>query len=571
MTDNDRGRESHLQRPLSAGPDAAIEQPSHSHPTPDRTVQEQPVPTDDPPARHGHATSRMMYGIMLVWWVGIIVFSLPLSYAMLTASAGVIPLLVRAIVVIALPIFWLFGMYNIVVTLFGYVFPDSPDRVSSETFAEQSVAIVYPTFNDFSADHLRQSMHQWHEQTHTYIVDDSTEPDIIAAIDWFASLHDDVTVVRRDGREGYKAGAINHAIATVIDEPFIALMDADEVLPPNFITETLTYFADDGVGFVQGNHDYNRETATRFGRALGIGVDIHWDIYQSPRNAYGFVMLLGHGALIRRDVIEEIGGFPELVSEDLAFATRAREYGYRGVFASTVTCLEDFPVDYAAFRQRHKKWTAGSIEYIAQELPRFLTARTIPLVEKLDVLVPTLQLPLTVVFLAYLVAVGMLSVLGMPVVPPSTPVPIVLGVVTVATLLSPVYCYIIGLTDRPKKLLHFIALSTTIYCSVAITAVAHGAKVLLPWEGAEFLTTPKEASGVALRSYALTVGAGVATFALATQSGLLIGAAASTWVVAPLIAYYNGKGLAGQVARTVSLLPIVMLLVGIVSGVLIIF
>lgn len=516
-------------------------------------------------------TSRMMYGIMMVWWAGVIVFSLPVMHAMITGSAGFVPLVVRVIVCISLPIFWLFGLYNIVITLFGYVFTDEPDRVPYAEFADAEVAIVYPTFNDFSADHLSASMEQWHQHIHTYIVDDSTDQDIIDEIDWFESIHDDVTVVRREGREGYKAGGLNHAIETAIDEEFLALMDADEILSPTFIDETLTYFADEGVGFVQGNHDYNRDTATRFGKALGIGVDIHWDIYQKPRNAYGFVMLLGHGALIRRDVVEEIGGFPELVSEDLAFATRSREYGYRGVFASTVNCLEDFPVDYEAFRKRHKKWTAGSIEYISQELPRFLKARGVPLVEKLDVLVPTLQLPLTVVFLAYLVAVGVLSALGMPVIPDSTTVPIVLGIVTVATLLSPVYCYIFRMTDRPRKLLHFIAISTTIYCSVAITAVAHGAKVLLPWEAAEFLTTPKKASGVNLRSYAATVGAGVTTFALAAQGGLMIGAAASTWVVAPLIAYYNHETVFGRVARTISLLPIVMLVAGIAYGALVIF
>lgn len=522
-------------------------------------------------SRTDSETSRMMYAIMMIWWAGVIVFSLPVMHAMLAGSAGFVPFIVRAIVCISLPIFWLFGLYNIVITFYGYLIPDNPDRVPYSKFADTPVAIVYPTFNDFSADHLSQSMQQWHMPVHTYIVDDSTDQSIIDEIDWFESVHDDVTVVRREGREGYKAGGINHAIETAIDEPFFALMDADEILPPDFIDETLTYFADSGVGFVQGNHDYNRETATRFGKALGIGVDIHWDIYQKPRNAFGFVMLLGHGALVRTDVVEEIGGFPELVSEDLAFATRSREYGYRGVFASTVTCLEDFPVDYEAFRKRHKKWTAGSIEYISQELPRFLKSRSIPLVEKLDVLVPTLQLPLTVVFLAYLVAVGILSALGMPVIPDSTTVPIVLGIVTVATLLSPVYCYIFGLTDRPKKLLHFIAISTTIYCSVAITAVAHGAKVLLPWEAAEFLTTPKESSGVDLRNYALTVGAGVATFALAAKGGLLIGAAASTWVVAPLIAYYNHESLFGRVARTVSLLPIVMLVAGIAYGALVIF
>jgi hypothetical protein len=54
---------------------------------------------------------------------------------------------------------------------------------------------------------------------------------------------------------------------------------------------------------------------------------------------------------------------------------------------------------------------------------------------------------------------------------------------------------------------------------------------------------PKEATGVDLRSYATTITAGLATFALATQSGHLIGAAASTWVIAPAIAYYIHTGI----------------------------
>ncbi len=472
-----------------------------------------------------------------------------------------------SIIALSLPVFWMFGLYNIFVTFIGFFCGKNPSRRDYREVKDTPVAIVYPTFNDFSPMHLDESRQQDHEHTYTYIVDDSTDPDIIAEIDAYAAAREGVTVIRREGREGFKAGGLNHALEHVIDEPYFALMDADEVLPDDFVSETLMLFTDSDIGFVQANHDYNRGTATRFGKALGIGVDVHWDIYQPLRNKYGFVMLLGHGALIRSDVWKEIGGFPHLVSEDLAFSTRAREFGYRGVFAPNVTCLEDFPVNYDAFRTRHKKWTGGSIEYITKELPRFLKSEEPSLVEKLDVLIPTLQLPLTAVFMAYLLAVGALELTTGTVVPVGVASPWFLTVVTIVTLLSPVYCYIIALWKRPLKLLHFVATSTTVYCSVAVLAVAHGIKILTPLEKAEFLTTPKtEGAMINWRQYWPTVAMGVVVMGIAADSGLLIGAAALTWLIAPLLAVYNRESPLGTVARVASLIPLVVMLTGIAWG-----
>ncbi|MBK6781199.1 MAG: hypothetical protein IPG75_16920 [Gemmatimonadetes bacterium] len=78
-----------------------------------------------------------------------------------------------------------------------------------------------------------------------------------------------------------------------------------------------------------------------------MGIDIHWRWYHPLRNRYGFVMLLGHGAVVRREVWEEVGGFPEIVSEDLAFSLRARQHGWHGgVRRRTLIYYEEFPGDH---------------------------------------------------------------------------------------------------------------------------------------------------------------------------------------------------------------------------------
>ena len=49
-------------------------------------------------------------------------------------------------------------------------------------------------------------------------------------------------------------------------------------------------------------------------------------------------MFLGHGAVLRRRCWGVVGGFPEIVSEDLAYAIRIREHGWRGYFVKDVVC-----------------------------------------------------------------------------------------------------------------------------------------------------------------------------------------------------------------------------------------
>src|SRR5207244_8057650 len=97
------------------------------------------------------------------------------------------------------------------------------------------------------------------------------------------------------------------------------------------------------IAFVQANHDANPEQPSTFARDLASGIGFHWDVYQPIRNTYGFVCFYGHGGLIRRAAWEDAGGFPEVVSEDLAFRARLRARGWWGRFAHDVTCYEDFP------------------------------------------------------------------------------------------------------------------------------------------------------------------------------------------------------------------------------------
>ena len=143
---------------------------------------------------------------------------------------------------------------------------------------------------------------------------------------------------------------------------------------------------------MQANHVCNPNQNSKLAKSLGAGIDFHWKWHQPLRNKYGFVMFLGHGALIRRNLLGAGRWFfQKIVSEDLAFALRIREHGYRGKFVEDVVCFEDFPDTIRAFRIRHMKWTRGTCEFLLKEGARLIRSKHISWVEKLDVLFPTLN------------------------------------------------------------------------------------------------------------------------------------------------------------------------------------
>ena len=385
---------------------------------------------------------------------------------------------------------WLYAFFNVSVIIFGAIYRMRHRRkgpIGELGDNPPAVAILYTTANDFVEASAESCVRQDYPDYTVYVLDDSSDQEFRDRVDAFAARHHDrVRVVRRADRRGFKAGNLNNGLSLAATaEPYFALVDADEILPTDFLRRTVpTLEADDSIGFVQCNHRANPESTSPLAKYMGIGIDIHWRWYQPLRNRYGFVMLLGHGAVIRREAWKAAGGFPALVSEDLAFALAVRKLGWRGYFEEDVVCFEDFPDTVRAFRVRHMKWTRGTCEFLQKEMGEMLRSKEISLVEKADILFPTLNLPLSLFYFLFVVDANLVlaSLFGR-----SAPLTVELGtttlqlpawrldsafgalngpdffVITLLTLVAPILCFIIDLWKRPRQLFLFLCRSTALY------------------------------------------------------------------------------------------------------------
>ena len=415
---------------------------------------------------------------------------------------------------------WLYGFYNVGIIIFSFIhryFNKKPEKVLVNLSLQYKpdIAILYTTCNDFMPESVVSCVNQDYPNFKVYILDDSTDETIMDEIDQFASRYKErIKVVRRTSREGFKAGNMNYGLENYVFEKYFAIADADEILPPDFLSKLVPVMESDPMcGFVQANHRANTRDKSELVNSLGVGVDIHWKYYQPLRNDYGFVMFLGHGALIRRRTWQEIGGFPHIVSEDLGFAIHAREKGYRGRFVEDVICLEDFPESVRSFRIRHIKWTRGTCEFLHKKFKWLVRAKNISWTEKLDILFPTLNLPLTLLYFIFMVVANLLlplyfgkaqdltlalgtSEFVLPIYTLSEGFESIYTLdfflITIMTFFAPVLCFVVALIKEPVRLFKFISHSTAIYASLGILSSIGVLTYLISGKATFLVTGDKE-------------------------------------------------------------------------------
>ena len=359
------------------------------------------------------AKSGAMYlGIIALW-----LLSLAWFMPQLVAFWSDVSALNRALLVFVLfclALFWFYGIYFWAFFLMGQLSRRGLATGITGTDGEQGdlpqVAILYTAADDFEYQAALSCVEQRYHNFHVFLLDDSARQESRAQIDAFhAAFPALTTVIRRNSREGFKAGNLNNALAVMSDDyPLFAISDADGVLPPNFLSQVTPYFLNDPqLGFAQANHRDNGLDTGSFAHDLVTIADVRWD-HHFPRDRYGLSSCWGHGVMLRTEAWRRAGGFPYIVAEDLAITMAMRAQGYHGMFMPQVVCGEGVPSSLAAWRKQKSRSVSADLECFFKAVVPFFRARRATLVEKVDVAVHTLRMPVNGLFLPFLIAVSFL-------------------------------------------------------------------------------------------------------------------------------------------------------------------
>lgn len=204
----------------------------------------------------------------------------------------------------------------------------------------------------------------------------------------------------RKHRHGFKAGALQEGLETASGE-FIAIFDADFLPPADFLTRTIHFFADPGVGVVQTRWSYLNKEANILTQVEAMLLDGHFVLEHGARCGSGlFFNFNGTAGVLRRRMIDDAGGWQhETLTEDSDLSYRAQLNGWRFVYLPGLDCPSELPVETYGFQVQQARWAKGLTQVAIKLLPRILRAK-LPLKVKVEAfmhLTPNISYPLMII------------------------------------------------------------------------------------------------------------------------------------------------------------------------------
>jgi len=165
---------------------------------------------------------------------------------------------------------------------------------------------------------------------------------------------------------GYKSGALNFALAqTAPDAELIAAIDADYRVDPDFLRETVPAFSDPQVAFVQTPQDYRDFEGHPYFEPIYYSYKYFFDVSSAVRNEHNAIIFAGTMGLIRKSVLQEIGGWDEwCITEDAEASLRILKRGYQGLFYNRTFGRGLMPFSFDGLKKQRFRWCFGGIQIL---------------------------------------------------------------------------------------------------------------------------------------------------------------------------------------------------------------
>lgn len=198
------------------------------------------------------------------------------------------------------------------------------------------------------------------------MVDDNTDEDELwrPIIDY--CHQSGIKVFHLQNYPGFKSGALNFALTqTAPDAEIIAVVDSDYVVEPNFLRETVPYFRNPRIAFVQTPQSFRNSENNLFARYSALAQRFFFEISMRARNERNAIIFCGTMGLIRKRVLERIGGWDEwCITEDAEASLRILQKGYQSVYINHAYGHGLLPTTFEDSKKQRFRWAFGGMQIL---------------------------------------------------------------------------------------------------------------------------------------------------------------------------------------------------------------
>jgi cellulose synthase/poly-beta-1,6-N-acetylglucosamine synthase-like glycosyltransferase len=210
------------------------------------------------------------------------------------------------------------------------------------------------------------------------VIDDNTDDeDLWRPVEAWCARHA-VKFAHLENWPGYKSGALNYALRrlTSPEAEVIGVIDSDYQIEPGFLRRCAPAFADPWIGFVQAPQDYRDWTQARYYRRLYYSYKYFFAVSQPSRNEHDGAIFAGTMGLIRRVVLDELGGWDEwCITEDAELSLRLLRAGWSGLHVDQTWGRGIMPLTFEALKGQRYRWCFGGIQLLRMHWRSMLPGR----------------------------------------------------------------------------------------------------------------------------------------------------------------------------------------------------
>jgi cellulose synthase (UDP-forming) len=190
--------------------------------------------------------------------------------------------------------------------------------------------------------------------------------------DWLRDYCEEVGAryLTRPDNHHAKAGNLNSGwrqTAAITNAPLILVLDADFAPQRQMLRRMVGLFLDPKVGVVQTPQFYFNPDPIQHNLGIaGSWVDdqrVFFDLFQPAKDAWGCAFCVGTGFIVRRDLLDLMGGFPQgAVSEDIYLTYSLMRRGLQTRWLNERLSVGLSAEDMAEYCTQRARWCLGTIQ-----------------------------------------------------------------------------------------------------------------------------------------------------------------------------------------------------------------
>lgn len=299
----------------------------------------------------------------------------------------------------------------------------TPEKVTFSRYYLPRVAFHYACFNEppeivYDALSRFKELDYPKDRYLVMVCDDSTDEKLRRPVEEFCR-ENGFTYIHRTDRRGFKAGALNNALKlTPADVEVISVIDADYHVEPEYLRETVGYFIDPKLGFLQTPQDYRNVHQSFLTRQYYCADGFFYRAIMPSRNEANAISFCGTMGMVRRQALESVGGWAEdHVTEDAELSVRLLDGGWRSLYIPKTFGKGLIPPTYDAYKKQHHRWAFGGVKVLKAHAGKFLGKSGMTGRQRFDFFVSCLQWfdgVYTVVIAAAVAAIALGEIRGDP-------------------------------------------------------------------------------------------------------------------------------------------------------------